>query len=243
MRTKAWFISIALSLVLGAGGGWYFQGHENIKQNAADQAPKNNELQLSLPELIANQIESGHLACPHDDPLTREACLLFQGALGTWQRVNMPDVCPDVVADAISPPELSAAAGRRITKHDVLRANQAPCFGFLYAIGIANLTPVLVSTSNRTFQMAPGHSFVEPGSNTNLCVLARHGICGNHAAVGLALFDRAGIAARPLEFYYSANQQRLSHIIVEAKIGGDWRPIDTTYGAYWTKKNQESRSS
>src|SRR5262249_3041759 len=38
----------------------------------------------------------------------------------------------------------------------------------------------------------------------------------------------------PVEFYYKDRAgQRVNHIIVEVLIDGDWRPIDTTYGAYW----------
>ena len=81
--------------------------------------------------------------------------------------------------------------------------------------------------------MASGFEFTEPGSNPILCVQARYGSCGNQTAVGIAFFKRVGFDARGLEFYYSQDGQRGSHKIVEAHIGGKWRPIDTTYGACW----------
>lgn len=238
MKTKSWFISIVLSLTVGAGGGYAIHALQLTK-------PETNQLPLKateesdsvgsklLPEIIASQLKSGDFSCPKDDLLTYEACLLFQGALGTWQRVDMPEECPSIVGDDFDNSQLSPTPERNLSENDALRAAKSACFGYLYAIQVANLTPVIVSTSNRTFQMAPGHKFNEPGSDASLCVSARHGICGNHAAVGLALFKKAGIAARPLEFYYQDNGQRLSHIIVEAYIDGDWRPVDTTYGAYW----------
>lgn len=80
--------------------------------------------------------------------------------------------------------------------------------------------------------MASGKPFFEPGSDPSLCVEARHGICGNQAALGVALFEVAGFKSRAVEFYYY-DKQRLSHIIPEVLIDGGWRPVDTTYGAYW----------
>lgn len=61
---------------------------------------------------------------------------------------------------------------------------------------------------------------------------ARAGICGNHAAIALEMFNKAGFEARYVEFYYQ-DDVRLSHIIPEVLIDGAWRAIDKTYGAYW----------
>jgi hypothetical protein len=171
------------------------------------------------------------LTCPNADPVTYEACLLYQGALGAWQLVHLADVCPDIRDKPGPPPQEEKLP--KVTPEDALRAPTAPCFSYLYAIQIANAVPVLISAATRVFRTLDG-TFAEPGSNPKLCVEARHGICGNQAAVGKALFEKAGFRARPIEFYYSRNGQRLSHIIVEVLIDGKWHPIDTTYGAYWT---------
>lgn len=189
--------------------------------SAADEGP------AGIPELVASQLKKGDLTCPNTDPLIFEACLLYQGALGTWRTVQLVDVCPDV---RDRPASLSQPV--KLAPEDALRAPKVPCFSYLYAIQVANAVPVLVSTATRQFRMLDG-AFAEPGSNAKLCVEARHGICGNQAAVGIALFEKAGLQVRPLEFYYNQNGQRFTHIIVEVLIDGSWRPIDTTYGAYW----------
>ncbi len=185
---------------------------------------------MSIPELVANQFKNGDLNCPNTDSLTYEACLLYQGALGTWRQIGFPETCPNVADENHQYP--FPKEGPALLPEDILRAPTVPCFSYLYAIQVANAVPVLVSTSNRTFKMASGKPFIEPGSNPDLCIEARHGICGNHAAVGVSLFERAGFKSRPVEFYYY-DKQRLSHIIAEVMIDGGWRPVDTTYGAYW----------
>jgi len=187
---------------------------------------------MSIPELIANQLRNGVLTCSNSDSLTYEACLLYQGALGTWQRIGFPETCPDVVDESYQSP--FPKEGHELLPEDALRASKVPCFSYLYAIQVANAVPILVSTSNRTFKMSSGKPFLKPGSDPDLNIAARHGICGNQAAVGVALFEKAGLKSRPVEFYYY-DKQRLSHIIPEVLIDGGWRPVDTTYGAYWAR--------
>lgn len=190
---------------------------------------------FSIPQLVAKQLKSGDLNCPNLDPLTYEACLLYQGALGIWCAMGFPETCPDVVDDSYEAPfpkEGPAKEGRELLPADVLRAPTVPCFSYLYAIQVANAVPVLVSAPNRGFRKVSGKPFSEPGSDPDSCIAARYGICGNQAALGVALFEVAGFKSRPVEFYYYNNGRR-SHIIPEVMIDGDWRPIDTTYGAYW----------
>lgn len=214
--------------------------NEDIKSSAESETSR----ELSMPQMVADQLRTGNLTCPNFDVLTYEACLLFQGALGTWQIVGKPDTCPEVVGDGLISVRLSQGKGSQVTSEhslpspkirpeDALRAADSTCFGYLYAIQVANVTPILVSTPNRTFQMASGAKFSEPGSNPNACLQVRHGICGNHTAVGMALFRMAGFVARSLEFYYEKDGQRLNHVIPEVWINQKWRPVDTTYGAYW----------
>jgi hypothetical protein len=144
--------------------------------------------------------------------------------------MGLPDVCPKVV-DHSTPLLVPHAA--KLTAEDVVRAPTVSCFSYIYAAQVANLVPTLISTATRTFFMLNG-PFAEPGSNPELCIEIRHGICGNQAAVGVALFKKAGFRARPIEFYYQNGAgQRLNHIMVEVLIDGAWRPVDTTYGAYW----------
>lgn len=189
----------------------------------------------SLAELVASQMRAGDLKCPVDDALTTEACLLFQGALGTWNAVGRRDDCPPTVSGSRPTVPSPGLAIEGLSPEDVMRATTSRCFAYLYAIQVANAVPVLVSTANRTFQAASETPMREPGSDASLCLQARHGICGNQTAVGLALFDKAGFRARPLEFYYERKGVRLNHIIPEVWIGGKWHPVDTTYGAYWIR--------
>jgi len=157
-----------------------------------------------------------------------EACLLYQGALGTWQTVDFPDVCPNITDHPVP----GQPTIKKLTREDVLRAPRVPCFSYLYAMQVATAVPILISSADREFLNLNG-TFVEPGANPDLCIEARHGICGNQTQVAIELLKIAGLQARPVEFYYSSEGQRLNHIIAEVLIDGGWRPIDTTYGAYW----------
>ena len=230
-RITLWLTALlgALLLSLLATISWNLfgrGGHSSTEppKSGADQVP------AGIPELVASQLKTGDLTCPNADTLTYEACLLYQGVLGTWQLIHLADVCPDVRDKPPPPPQ--SEKFNKLTPEDALRAPKVPCFSYLYAIQVANAVPVLISTATRIFRTLDG-TFAEPGGNPKLCIEARHGICGNQAAVGTALFEKAGFRARPIEFYYNSNGQRLNHIIVEVLIDGNWHPIDTTYGAYW----------
>jgi hypothetical protein len=230
--------AVSFLFFLGMGFGLLLKPSEQSRIPPSNEEIKPATLpkianDTSIPKLIENQINTGNLTCPNTDILTYETCLLFQGALGIWQRTGMPDICPNVVDDNFESPPQNTESRPKITPRDVLRANKSPCFGYIYSIQVANTIPILISTPNRTFQMASDIRFAEPGSDPLLCMQARYGICGNHAALGIYFLKRAGFDARPLEFYYLQHGQRLSHIIAEVHIDGKWRPIDTTYGAYW----------
>lgn len=157
-----------------------------------------------------------------------EACLLYQGALATWQTVGYPDVCPNISNGPVS----GQSANKKVTREDALRAPTVACFSHLYATQVATAVPILISSSDREFLNLNG-TFAEPGANPDLCIEARHGICGNQTWVGIELLKLADLKARPVEFYYSDEGQRLNHVIPEVLIDGGWRPIDTTYGGYW----------
>src|SRR5689334_3195590 len=81
-------------------------------QQAADPEPALSP----LPELVAGQIATGVLSCPKSDPLLFEACLLYQGALGVWQNIGLPDTCPNVV-DRPIPNQFRPA---KLTTNDVI---------------------------------------------------------------------------------------------------------------------------
>lgn len=239
MKAKSWLIMFVLILAVAIVGGYATYALQPTKPEASQlplNTAKNSSYTLpkSLSELIAEQIESGVVACPKDDLLTYETCLLFQGALGVWQRVGLPENCPNIIDPRHPPLSGPKSEDVQISGEDVLKAVETPCFGHIYAINVANTTPILVSTANRTYQMAAAPNYLKPGSDPELCLSVRHGSCGNHSAVATAFFERAGFKARPVEFYYEYKGSRLSHITPEVWINGHWRLIDSTYGAYWT---------
>lgn len=100
------------------------------------------------------------------------------------------------------------------------RAVGSPRFGYLYAVSVANTIPILSSTANRVFRLIVDDNFVKPASDPEACLAVRRGICGNQTAVRLGLFGRAGFTARAVEFFYTIDGQRLSHIVPEVRIDG-----------------------
>ncbi len=200
---------------------------EETPASSADQSQK------KTPDLVAELLRSGNLNCPNSDSLGYESCLIYQGAMGTWQAVGLPNACPSVDETFDQFPWRPAG---KLKPEDALRAPSVPCFAHLYAIQVAVTVPILISTATRAFRMLNG-VFAEPGSNPRLCLEARHGLCGNQAAVAIALFERAGFQARPVKFFYESKGVRRSHVIAEVLIDRAWRVVDPTYGAYWINKS------
>lgn len=205
----------------------------------------------ALALIVADRVAQSDPTCPENDLVTHESCLLFQNALGIWHSLGTPRECPmkrvrgtdstqetDSSADAQG--GRSGGGSSPLGSEEILRASASPCFAYLYAIGVVNVVPVLVSTANRTFQLAISAAIDEPGSDPERCLMARHGICGNHAAVALALLSRAGFDARPVEFYYTIGSERRNHIVPEVFVDGDWRLLGTTYGSYWVDRSDPS---
>jgi hypothetical protein len=231
-----------LTLLFGISSGVYLlavRSGNDLNSPEADSTIRPKSPGDKLPKLIAINLENRNRDCPRFDQMTYEACLLFQGALGTWSKIGLPQHCPNFF-DAKTVYSLGSSHPKQLVPEDVLRAPSVPCFSYLYAIQVANATPVLISTANRAFQVASGMPFPEPGSDANLCIQARYGRCGNQAAVGVALFEKAGFKARAVQFYYESNGIRKSHVIPEVLIDGNWRLIDTTYGAYWINNKPAS---
>jgi hypothetical protein len=145
----------------------------------------------------------------------KETILAFQASLGLWRHITKEQ---DPRSDL-----------------DVERALKCDVFKQMFAVSVANRIPILVNAANEVFKITLGDRYVSPGNNENAYLQTRRGICGHQAAVALKMFELAGIEARPVEFYYLFNGQRLSHIVPEVFIGSEWRLIDTTYGAFWRK--------
>lgn len=226
---------VAISLTLNVAFVFGIAAYRRGPEAALPLSPPDEiKVEISLPELVAEQLRQGDLNCPRQSPLTYEACLLYQGALGAWHSFGLANECPTTMRDedeASGDRRLTAAP--QLTPDDARRAPKSACFGYIYAIAVANATPILSSTALRSFFLKVSPAFLEPGSNAEQCIVVRHGICGNQTAVALALFEMAEIEARSVEFYFELGNQRSSHIIPEVKISESWRLIDTTYGAYW----------
>jgi hypothetical protein len=176
-------------------------------------------------------LESGKVFCDDSDQVTYEACLIFQSSVAFWYRLGSPQNCPPApIGKEIRP----LTQLKKLKREDIFLALNSVCFNYIYAVFTANTVPVLINAANRSFQILGSAAFREPGSNPELCLIARGGICGNQTAVAIALLERVGLPARSVQFFYSLNGVRHSHIVPEVFIDGKWRLIDSTYGAFWT---------
>lgn len=129
---KPWILfAVAMFVSAFLGGAIWFASLTSPMEENADA----NDPIDPVPALVANGLRDGSLACPDGDTLTFETCLLYQGALGVWQRLGFPEVCPNaghLTADAYTAPIVH----RPLTPEDTLAATTIPCFGHLYAIQV-----------------------------------------------------------------------------------------------------------
>lgn len=162
-----------------------------------------------LAEVVAEQIRTGNTQCDRADDVEYEACLLYQSALYRW--------------------------GKDLTPENALAASKDSTFQALYTIAVARTVPILAATDVYAFQEKATANFRLPGVDADVILDARHGICGNHSALAIALLERAGLQARYVRFFYTdpVSELRNSHVVVEVWIDGAWRLVDTTYGTYW----------
>lgn len=228
MITRIWAAVAVVPVVISvAFGAAYRLTHKPAEQPPPQVQSQPEPPELPLPELVAKLIEGGDPTCPGVGSLKYEACLLYQSALGVWRNVGFTRSCKPTAAEVGTP--------RQIRPEDAINAPKSSCFRSVYAVLVANTTPILSSTALHVFYLRGAPGFKQPGSDAEICIQVRHGICGNQAAVGLAFLELATIEARTVKYFYEYKGVRLSHINVEAMIDGKWRLIDTTYGAYWSE--------
>ena len=185
-----------------------------------------------LARAVSEQILSGRQShCSRESMVFYEACLLYQGAFAYWSNVGFPDECGQAPA-LVGELPASVLAGK------ALGAASNACFASVYAVGVANTVPVLASTLNQLFPMLFKDGFENPASDAERCLQLRYGLCGNHAALAQGLLEEAGLTVRPVQFFYQVAGTRYSHIAPEVLIGGTYRFIDTTYGAYWISQRR-----
>lgn len=106
-------------------------------------------------------------------------------------------------------------------------------FKAYYAIEAANHVQNVLSSSRYSLvKRSLKDEFKRPGTDVELCLDYEYGICGNHAAVFIALLERIGLETRPVQFFYNTKNGRESHISAEVNIDG-WRYLDSTWAAFW----------
>jgi hypothetical protein len=189
-------------------------------------APRTEPTRLA--RVVADQVLSGRPSqCGRDTQVFYESCLLYQGAFGTWRSVGFPDRCGEEPLVKVKDASLSFLADK------ALHAADNACFSSIYAVAVANTVPILASTLNQYFPMMQSGGFENPADGER-CLQLRYGICGNHAALAQNMLEEAGLVVRAVQFFYTVNGTRYSHIAPEVLIAGKYRFIDTTYGGFWT---------
>ena len=200
---------------------------------APSPSPVSTAVPTKLARMISEQLLAGRqVQCTRDSEVFYEACLLYQGAFGYWRGTSFTPNCGDGLSNGLrplSPEQLAEKA---------LQAPANTCFASVYAVAVANTVPILVSTLNQWFQRVLRDGYENPGSDAERCLTLRYGLCGNHTSLALALFEEAGLTARPVQVFYENKGLRLNHIAPEVRIGDEYRYVDTTYGAYWTKRDR-----
>ena len=78
--------------------------------------------------------------------------------------------------------------------------------------------------------------------NKELCVLHKHGICGDHQIVFSLVMQFLGIPTRHIGFYYLDNGIKNSHAASEFLVSDKWRYIDITWSSVWFKTKEDIRT-
>lgn len=183
-------------------------------------------------EIVISGLEDSENYCTEDLVESRvqyEACLLLQGSLGFYVRK-----CGGL--EGCDTAELGSLRDDGDYRGIYQAAMRDPEFHGHLSLAIANTVPILSSTLLRQYFLAFEPGFEKPGTDPELCLMVRHGICGNQSAVAQALAEQVGLEARYIGFYVTENGDRRSHAMLEVLIAGKWRLYGTTYGAYWPEE-------
>ena len=171
----------------------------------------------ALAEAIATQIElatASTFNCDFETVVLSEACHLFKTSLYITYGTPTPD--------------------------DVRNAHTDPAFQQNYAIAVVNAVPIIVSRSVYELSVIAIHDYVAAGVNAEETLGSGAGQCGNKTYVALALFEAAHIEARTIQFWYTLDgdaTDRSNHSFVEVLVSDEFKPLDTTYGAYWVRED------
>ena len=95
MTRKSQIVIALCLLIFGIGMGFLI----NMKIKIQASQVSNIESDIPIPKLVENQIRTNDFTCPNTDPLTYEACLLYQSALGIWANSGYMEYCKAGVDD------------------------------------------------------------------------------------------------------------------------------------------------
>lgn len=180
-------------------------------------------------EIVVSGLEDSENYCTEELVESRvqyEACLLLQGSLGFYVRK-----CGGL--EGCDKAELGSLLDDGDYRGLYQAAKRDPEFQGHLSLAIANTVPILSSTLLRYYFLSFEPGFEKPGTDPEVCLMVRHGVCGNHVAVAQALAEQVGLEARDIDFYVTKNGDRQSHTMLEVLIAGKWRLYGTTYTAFW----------
>ena len=100
------------------------------------------------------------------------------------------------------------------------------------AIGI--IQTIASSSRNRLYKHMMGVISPFNTEQSNLCVIQKHGICGNHQDLLARVLEFVDMPSRYIGIYYTTERfGRLNHATSEVYIGDHWRYFDVTWATIW----------
>lgn len=221
MISKSKLIAIWVVVLIGSG----------CSASPAAPPPPSSDSRNSATavEIVIAGLEDSNNYCTEnltESRVQHEACLLLQGSLGLYVRA-----CGGL--EGCDKAELGSLRDDGNYRGLNQAAMRDPEFHGYLSLAIANTVPILSSTLLRHYFLSFEPGFENPSTDAEVCLMVRHGICGNHVAVAQALAEQVGLEARDIDFYVTKNGDRQSHTMLEVLIAGKWRLYGTTYGAFW----------
>lgn len=106
-------------------------------------------------------------------------------------------------------------------------------YAFYYALEAINRVTVMASSPRFSMIKKQQGSPPNPGMDAEHILAEGYGICGNQTALFVALAEKVGLQARPVQFFYYADKMRQSHIAAEVYYGRSWHYFDSTWGTFF----------
>lgn len=154
--------------------------------------------------------------CDLKDPVEEIACMAWDAALGN----------------------VSGSA----YKYKMVEAEQH--FQIWFAIELAQIIQKIAQSPRNSLyvtrlKIAP---FLNNG-DTEICLIQKYGICGNHQDIFYKAMLFSGIETRHVAFYYfNSDGNKKSHAASEFLINNKWRFIDITWSSIWLSKPHQLSS-